>query len=75
MGAMEAVKDDEEIVSFQFDPKQMEKVIAVDPKTGIEKSGIFDPKSIVSVFFVESGTKLKIPPVNTDGIGAKTPSY
>lgn len=61
MGSLEKVKDDREAVTFEFDPKDLENVMAFDPATGESKPHTFDPKDIISLFMVEKGKELRLP--------------
>ncbi len=61
MGSLEKVKDDREAVTFEFNPKDLENLIAFDPVTGESKPHVFDPEDIISLFMVDKGKKLLLP--------------
>ncbi|WP_439695842.1 hypothetical protein ACFGVS_23705 [Mucilaginibacter sp. AW1-7] len=62
MGGLESVKDDQEIVGFQFDPEDLKNVVSIDPITGQIKDTTFDPTSIVSVFLMDDGNEINWTP-------------
>jgi hypothetical protein len=61
MGSMKKVKDDQEAITFEFNPKDMEDLMAFDPVTGESKAHVFNSSEIVGVFIAEKGTELKLP--------------
>lgn len=61
MGTLEKVKDDGEQINFEFNPEDLENVVAFDPATGETKPHKFDPNDVVSIFIVEKGKMLKLP--------------
>lgn len=61
MGSTEKVKDDQEMVGFQFNPADFANLTAFDPKSGEKQAYTFNPETIVSFFMVEQGKELKVP--------------
>lgn len=61
MGSIEKVKDDKEVVTFEFDPKEFENLVVYDPVTGKSTPHVFNPEDIVSLFIVKKGKLLQLP--------------
>jgi hypothetical protein len=61
MGSLEKVKDDGETITFEFNPKDLENMVAFDPVTGKSTPHLFTADNIVSIFMVEDGRTLQLP--------------
>jgi hypothetical protein len=60
MGSLEKVKNDREAVTFEFNPKDLENLMAFNPLTCESKPHVFNPEDIISLFMVEKGKKLQL---------------